>query len=66
MAKKDNTSLTTINGWKSLLTIEQKPLKGLMLFEKVVLGYTVLTTLLIFFLYTKLSNPVEMLIARAR
>ena len=66
MAKNDNTSLMTISGWKGLFTIDHNPRKGLLLFEKVVLGYTILTTLLIFFLYTKLSNPVEMLIARVR
>lgn len=66
MTKKDNTSLLSVNGWKSLFTVEEKPLKGLMLFEKVVLGYAVLTTLMILFLYTKLNNPVEMLLMRAR
>lgn len=66
MAKKDKTSLLTIEGLKNLFEIEKKPLKGLMLFEKVVLGYMVLTTLLIMFLYTKLNNPAELLFSRVR
>lgn len=66
MSKKDNSSLLTVGGLKSLFTIEKKPVKGLMLFEKVVIGYAAITTLLILFLYTKLNNPVELLMARVR
>ncbi len=63
---KDRTSLLTREGLKSLFVIERKPLKGLMTLEKVIIGYAVLTTLLIFFLYTRLENPVEMLMGRVR
>lgn len=66
MAKKDKTSLLTIDGLKSLFEIDRKPLKGLMTFEKVVIGYITFTTLLILFLYTKLDNPVELLMNRVR
>ena len=66
MAKKDNTSLLTKAGWKNLFAIDRKPLKGLTLFELVVIGYAAFTTILIFFLYTRLDNPVELLMARVR
>lgn len=66
MSKKDNTCLLTREGLRSLFIIDKKPVKGLLLFEKVVIAYAVVTTVLTLFLYTKLDNPVEILMARVR
>lgn len=66
MSNNGSASLLTRKGFKSLFTIEKKPLKGLMGFEKVVLGYALVTTLLILFLWTRLNNPVELIMARVR
>lgn len=49
-----------------LFELKAKPVKGLLAFEWVVLGYTVLTLLLMLFTYTKLHNPVEMLVGRVQ
>ena len=51
---------------KQLFEIEKKPVKGLMAYEWVVLGYLVLTLLLILFTYTKLQFPEEMIWGRLR
>ncbi|MGM9698170.1 MAG: phosphatase PAP2 family protein [Prevotella sp.] len=45
---------------------EKKPHKGLLAAEWVVLGYLVVTLLLMFFTYTKLHNPESMLFGRIR
>ena len=66
MTKKDNTSLLTVTGLKDLFTIEKKPLSGLMVFEKVAIAYAALTTLLVLFLYTRMSDPSAILMARVR
>lgn len=63
---KNNENFLTLDGLKSLFIIEKKPLKGLMLLEKVILVYMLLTTVLALFLYTRLDHPVSMLIGRAR
>lgn len=44
-----------------LLTIERKPRQGLLPVEWAVLSYTVLTTLLMLFMWTELVNPLSML-----
>lgn len=51
---------------KFLFEIEKKPHKGLMAAEWVVLGYMVLTLLLMLFTYTKVHNPESMLWGRFR
>lgn len=66
MTKKDNTSLLTVTGLKDLFAIEKKPLSGLMVFEKVAIAYAALTTLLVLFLYTRMSDPSAILMARVR
>ena len=66
MTKKDNTSLLTVAGLKDLFAIEKKPLGGLMVFEKVAIAYAALTTLLVLFLYTRMSDPSAILMARVR
>ena len=40
---------------------EKKAKKGLMAIEWVVMGYTIITTLLMLFTYTKVHSPGEML-----
>ena len=50
--------------FKFLFEIEKKPLKGLLAAEWVVVGYGMLSTLLMLFLWTKLVNPVPMLWGR--
>lgn len=66
MTKKDNTSLLTVAGLKDLFAIEKKSLGGLMVFEKVAIAYAALTTLLVLFLYTRMSDPSAILMARVR
>ena len=66
MTKKDNASLLTVTGLKDLFAIEKKPLSGLMVFEKVAIAYAALTTLLVLFLYTRMSDPSAILMARVR
>ena len=66
MTKKDNASLLTVAGLKDLFAIEKKPLSGLMVFEKVAIAYAALTTLLVLFLYTRMSDPSAILMARVR
>lgn len=50
--------------FKFLFEIEKKPCKGLLTAEWVILGYLVLTTLLILFTYTKLPAPDTLLWGR--
>ena len=45
---------------------EKKAKKGLMAIEWVVMGYTIITTLLMLFTYTKVHNPGEMLWGRVQ
>ena len=49
---------------KELFTKEKKPVKGLLAIEWVVMGYLVITTLLMLFTYTKVHNPGDMLWGR--
>ena len=49
-----------------LFKIEKHPLKGLMAVEKVVMVYLLLTLVLAFFMYTKLANPMEVMMGRVR
>ena len=51
---------------KELFIIEKKPRKGLLAVEWVVMGYLVLTLLLILFTYTKMQDPEPMLWGRFR
>lgn len=51
---------------KYLFEIERKPLRGLLAAEWVVVGYAVLTTLLMLFLWTKLPDAEPMLWGRFR
>ena len=51
---------------KDLFKIEKKPRKGLIPIEWTVVGYMLLTTLVILFTYTKLVNPESMLWGRFR
>lgn len=51
---------------KSLFTVEKLPRKGLFPFEWAVLAYAALTLLVIFFTYTKLSNPEALIGGRIR
>lgn len=47
-----------------MFELKAKPVKGLLAVEWVVLGYTLLTLLLILFTFTRVHNPVSMLIGR--
>ena len=51
---------------KLLFEIERKPRKGLLAVEWVIMGYLLLTTLVILFTYTKAVNPEAMLWGRFR
>ena len=51
---------------KDWFKIEKKPKKGLLAVEWVIMGYWLLTTLLMFFTYVKLHNPESMLMGRVR
>lgn len=51
---------------KYFFEIERKPLRGLLAAEWVVVGYAVLTTLLMLFLWTKLPDAEPMLMGRFR
>ena len=55
-----------MNFIKQLFAIEQKPKRGLLALEWLVLGYTVFTLLVALFTYTKLQNPDSMIWGRVR
>lgn len=55
-----------MNSFKDIFRIEKKPRKGLLAVEWVVIGYMLLTTLIILFTYTKAVNPESMLWGRFR
>ncbi len=50
----------------NLFKIEKKPKKGLLAAEWAAMAYLVITLLLMFFTYTKLTNPESMLWGRVR
>lgn len=49
---------------KNLFAIEKKPLKGLVLMEWAMVVYALFTLVLMLFFYTRLQNPVSMIIVR--
>ena len=49
-----------------LFELKAKPVKGLLAVEWVVLGYTLLTLLLMLFTFTKVHNPVSMFMGRVQ
>ena len=51
---------------KDLFKIEKKPRKGLLAVEWVIMGYLLLTTLLVLFTFTKLPHPEALLWGRFR
>lgn len=51
---------------KDLFALEKKPLRGLMAFEWVVLGYLAFTSLMVLFLSTKLQQPADLIFGRLR
>ena len=55
-----------MNSIKYLFEIEKKPKKGLLVVEWVMMGYLVLTLLLMLFTYTKIQDPEPMLWGRFR
>ncbi len=55
-----------MNAITDIFRIEKSPKKGLLAVEWVVMGYLVLTLLLMLFTYTKLHNPESMLWGRLR
>ena len=55
-----------MNWMKTLFSIEKNPKRGLLWLEWVVLAYMLLTLLVVFFTYTKLSNPEAMVWGRIR
>ena len=63
-ACKELSTNELVNIIKYLFELKKKPVRGLLAVEWVVLGYTVLTLLLMLFTYTKVYNPVSMLIGR--
>lgn len=61
--KKKDTGKTTL---RNLFAIEAKPMKGLTIFEWLVVGYTVLTLIGVFVAFTSLHNPHAMIEGRLR
>lgn len=61
--KKKTGQRTTLS---NLFAIEKKPLRGLTLFEWLVVGYTLLTLLGVFFTFTSLQNPHSLIEGRVR
>lgn len=61
-----NHNNKTLNFLKDLIKIDKKPRRGLIPLEWVVLGYLVLTLLIVLFTYTKLPNPDSMIWGRVR
>lgn len=61
--KVDSEELKVI---RYLFELKAKPVKGLLAVEWVVLGYTLLTLLLMLFTYTRVHNPVSMLVGRVQ
>lgn len=55
-----------MNFIKQLFRIERNPKRGLLAVEWIVMGYLVITLLLLFFMYTKVQNPESMLWGRVR
>ena len=53
-------------GLKKIFSLEKKTVKGLLAFEWVVVAYTLLTLLFIFFTYTKLPHAHAMIVGRVR
>lgn len=51
---------------KKLFAIEQSPAKGLMALEWLVLGYMLVTLIIVLFAYTKEANPNAMIMGRLR
>lgn len=51
---------------KNIFAIERKPVKGLLMLEWVMLGYALLTLLLILFMYTRLHDPSAMITMRVK
>jgi len=51
---------------KELFTLEKKPNKGLLPMEWAILAYTILTTIIIALMFTRLHNPEAMLMFRVR
>ena len=55
-----------MNQLKKYFQLEKKPIKGLLAAEWVMLGYLLLTLLLLLFIYTKTADPVSMLWGRVQ
>ena len=55
-----------MNIFRYLFEKDKKPRKGLLAVEWVIMGYLLLTLLLILFTYTKVQNPEPMLWGRFR
>jgi len=55
-----------MGGFKKLISLEKKPIKGLLWAEWAMLAYMLLTFTIIFFTYTKLHNPESMIYGRLR
>lgn len=55
-----------MNQLKKYFQLEKKPIKGLLAAEWVMLGYLLLTLLLLLFIYTKTADPVAMLWGRVQ
>ena len=51
---------------KQLFAVEKHQHKGLLAMEWVMVGYLVLTLLIVFFTYTKAENPHQMIWGRVR
>ena len=51
---------------KDIVKLEKKPRRGLIALEWIVLGYLVLTTLWIVFAYTKMPQPMDLLLNRVK
>ena len=51
---------------KNIFTLDKRPRKGLLALEWVILGYAVITLLVVLFCFTKLENPEAMIWGRVR
>ena len=58
--------MVMIKVFKDIFTIDKHPRRGLLAMEWVVLGYLLITSLLILFAYTEMEYPMEMLKGRGR
>ena len=58
--------MTTMNHIKQIFKIDKNPKRGLLPIEWLVMGYMLLTLLIVLFAYTRVENPQAMIWGRVR